>query len=229
MFRYSPSLQKTEKEAIMTSGLSQNTPDEVVGQDESPKQGPIMFCTFKAPVLDVRPMTWLDRIHKLGSEIRASAAATVPRFGQNLLPAERERSTNEERVGQLQDQDQQESQQQQQQRARMLSKTELSFTSFRTRSFTNVTGIAKRKSEAMHPANSVDFTNAKALANEPAPVPRGTLLTTDTRGWTSPLLHQQHAPGSKRDECLGEAAEDLSPDMGFLADIEKEIQDLADF
>ncbi|KAF9129774.1 hypothetical protein BGX30_013820 [Mortierella sp. GBA39] len=188
-FRYSPRLQKSEKEPS---------------------------------ALDERPMTWLDRIHKLGSEIRASAAATVPRFGYISVAAKRGRTTKEERGSRVQDQgqDQQQPLQQQQQEARQFSNTELSFT-LRARSLSNVTGIVKRMSEAT--ANGTDFTNAKSLANDPAPVPRGTRL----QGRTSLLLQQQqHAPGSERDECSGEAAEGLAPDLGVLDDIEKEIQDL---
>ncbi|KAG9065055.1 hypothetical protein KI688_002376 [Linnemannia hyalina] len=188
-FRYSPRLQKSEKESS---------------------------------ALDERPMTWLDRIHKLGSEIRASAAATVPRFGYIPVAAERGRTTKEERASQVQDQDQDQQQplQQQQQGARQFSNTEISFT-LRARSLSNVTGMVKRMSEAT--ANGADFTNAKSLANDPAPVPRGTRL----QGRTSQLLQQQqHAPGSERDECSGEAVERLAPDLGFLDDIEKEIQGL---
>lgn len=203
-FRYSPRLQTSEKE---TSAL------------------------------DERPMTWLERIHKLGSEIRASAAANVPRFGYISAAAERVRTTKEERAGQMQDQDRDQQQplqpqslQLQQQGARQLSKTEISFV-LRARASSNVTGIAKRSSEAMLPttARGADFTSAKSLANDPAPVPQGTRLLPDTQGRTSPLLQQQqHVPGSERGECSGEAVEGLAPDMEFLDDIEKEIQDLSD-
>ncbi|KAF9538036.1 hypothetical protein EC957_007293 [Mortierella hygrophila] len=167
---------------------------------------------------DERPMTWLDQIHKLGSEIRAAAAATVPRFGYISVAAERGRTTKEERASQVQDQDQSQQQplQQQQERARQFSNTEISFT-LQAGSLSNVTGIVKRMSEAT--ANSADFSNAKSLANDPAPV--------RLQGRTSQLLQeQQHAPGSERDECSGEAVEGLALDLGFLGDIEKEIQDL---
>ncbi|KAG0305435.1 hypothetical protein BGZ98_004136 [Dissophora globulifera] len=42
------------------------------------------FC--RESVLDERPMTIRERIHKMGSEIRASAGATVPRLGTADIP-----------------------------------------------------------------------------------------------------------------------------------------------
>lgn len=219
LFGYPPRLQQFEKGPFMTNGLSQNTPDQIVGQDMS-NQDRNLSSAASAAVLDERTMPLLERIHRMGSEMQASAAATVPRF-----MAVRGQTTREERAGQVQDQyqDQRHSKQQQQQRARQLSKAKFSFTSFRAKSFATVIG---RRNEAGSGGDPTP--DAKSLANELVPVPQDT-LAIDTQSPTSPPSLQEHALESKRDDCLGEATETLAPDMGFLGEVEKEIQGFADF
>jgi hypothetical protein len=215
LYGHSPRLQQSKKEPFVDYGLSQKTPDQIAGQDVPPDQDPILYSAVSAAVLDDRPMTLLERIHRMGSEMRASAVATVPRF-----LAMRGRTTREERAGQVQDQYQnQEQQHPQQQQRRRSQSSEVEFSS---------TTVIGRRGEAEIGGDSTT-PDTKLLANELAPVPQDIPLTADIQSLTSPLSSQQHVPGSRKDGCSGDATESLAPDMGFLAEIEQEILGLADF
>ncbi|KAF9134466.1 hypothetical protein BGW39_006926 [Mortierella sp. 14UC] len=221
---------------------SHNAPVQVSGQDEplpldlDPVFSPTTFPSpGKAAVLDETPLTLRDRIHKLGSQMRASAAATVPRFEQAPFAPERVRERVGEEYAQTtreRSQDQQhyqlllQHQQQQQQRARHSSRTELSFRLFsESRSIipSNVTGIATRSEDFSTSAN------ARSMANDPAPVPPRAVATATQNLQAS---SQRHSVGCKEYHCLKDNKEGdgfLAPDMSVLDGIEREIQDLADF